>query len=97
MFWNQRFEYHMGMRLSKHYGISTLHDKGKFILELARTKYKVEGKRSGLPAEDLAHAAIDEALKALHRLENPDAPELDLRSRLERDLDHLFTEEGAAR
>jgi hypothetical protein len=87
----------MGLRLSRHYGISTLHERGMFILELARTKYKAEGKRSVLPAEDIAHAAIDEALKAVHRFENPDAPELDLRSRLERDLDHLFTEEGAAR
>jgi hypothetical protein len=97
VFWNQRFEYHMGLRLSRHYGISTLHERGKFILELARTKYKAEGKKAGVPAEDLAHIAIDEALMALHRFENPGAPELDLRSPLDRELDDLFKGEGAVK
>jgi hypothetical protein len=61
-----------------------------YILELARMKYKAEGKAAGLPAEDLAHMAIDEFLMAIHRIENAGAPALDLRSPLDRELDDIF-------
>lgn len=91
MFWNQRFEYHMGLRLSRDYGISTLNERGMFILELARRKYREEGKRAGLPAQELAHIAIDEAVKALYKLEDPNAPERDLRPAIDQELDNLLT------
>lgn len=69
MFWNSRFEYHMGRHLSQVRGISTLTEPGLQVLQAARAM-AYPAKRAGFKPRLAAESAIDTVLVEMGALED---------------------------